>query len=54
MKAARCLICKKQLPNLAKSFPFCSSRCKLIDAGNWFEGTYRIEADRIDSTWGEN
>jgi hypothetical protein len=22
--------------------------------GNWFEGTYRIEADRAGSTWGED
>ena len=37
-----------------KNFPFCSARCKLVDAGNWFEGTYRIEADLAGSIWGEN
>ena len=35
--------------------PFCSSRCKLIDLGNWIDGSYRLptedipeEADIID------
>ena len=54
MKAARCPICKKELAEHAKNFPFCSARCKLVDAGNWFEGTYRIEADLAGSTWGES
>ncbi|MFQ5495260.1 MAG: DNA gyrase inhibitor YacG, partial [Phycisphaerae bacterium] len=22
--------------------PFCSHRCKLVDLGRWFDGTYRI------------
>ncbi len=24
--------------------PFCSERCKLIDLGNWVEGTYRVSS----------
>ncbi|MBX2987639.1 MAG: DNA gyrase inhibitor YacG [Bdellovibrionaceae bacterium] len=28
--------------------PFCSERCRLIDLGQWAEGTYRIPAE--DST----
>ncbi len=54
MKRVRCPICRKELTKRVKSFPFCSARCKLVDAGNWFEGTYRIEAERIEPTWGDN
>jgi len=54
MKAALCRICKKELSNSAKNLPFCSARCKLVDAGNWFEGAYRVEAGQGDSRWGEN
>jgi endogenous inhibitor of DNA gyrase (YacG/DUF329 family) len=54
MKAARCPICKKELSQRDKSFPFCSARCKLVDAGNWFEGAYRVEAGQGDARWGEN
>jgi endogenous inhibitor of DNA gyrase (YacG/DUF329 family) len=54
MKAARCSICKKELAQRTKNFPFCSARCKIVHAGNWFEGTYRIKADLAGSTWGEN
>ena len=25
--------------------PFCSERCKLIDAGNWVMGKYSVNAD---------
>ena len=54
MKNVRCPICKKKLGRRGKSFPFCSARCKLVDAGNWLDGAYRIEADRVEPTWGEN
>jgi endogenous inhibitor of DNA gyrase (YacG/DUF329 family) len=54
MKAADCPICKRELAKRTKNFPFCSARCKLVDAGNWFEGTYRMEADLSSSTWEEN
>ncbi|MGB8224981.1 MAG: DNA gyrase inhibitor YacG [Polyangiales bacterium] len=53
MRAARCPICKKALEVRTKNFPFCSARCKLIDAGNWLEGSYCV-ADRDDGAWGEN
>jgi endogenous inhibitor of DNA gyrase (YacG/DUF329 family) len=26
-------------------FPFCSSRCKLIDLGRWLGGKYHFEAE---------
>jgi len=54
MKAARCPICKQEVAERSKNFPFCSARCKLVDAGNWFEGTYRVKADPPEGTWGEN
>ena len=54
MKAGRCPICKKELAKRTKNFPFCSARCKLVDAGNWFEGSYRIDAEPVEPTWGEN
>jgi|HubBroStandDraft_1064217.scaffolds.fasta_scaffold438452_2 endogenous inhibitor of DNA gyrase (YacG/DUF329 family) len=39
-----CPICKKGvLPRAENSaFPFCSSRCKLVDLGQWLEGAYRV------------
>lgn len=54
MKAARCPICKKALAERTRNFPFCSARCRLVDAGNWLEGTYRVEAGPADVAWGEN
>jgi endogenous inhibitor of DNA gyrase (YacG/DUF329 family) len=54
MKAAHCPICKKELAQHPKNFPFCSARCKLVDAGNWFEGAYCVEATPGEATWGEN
>ena len=38
-----CPICKKTGPWFdAPSFPFCSSRCKNVDLGNWFNEEYVI------------
>ncbi len=54
MKTAPCPICKKSLTKRTKNFPFCTARCKLVDAGNWFEGAYRVEPTRDDFSWGEN
>jgi endogenous inhibitor of DNA gyrase (YacG/DUF329 family) len=54
MKAAGCPICKKELAQRTKNFPFCCARCKVVDAGNWFEGAYRVETDRDDFSWGES
>jgi endogenous inhibitor of DNA gyrase (YacG/DUF329 family) len=28
--------------------PFCSERCKLIDLGNWADGSYSIVAKPVD------
>ena len=41
-KPVNCPQCKKLVPPDAKSFPFCSERCRLLDLGNWLDGRYRI------------
>jgi endogenous inhibitor of DNA gyrase (YacG/DUF329 family) len=30
----------------AADFPFCSTRCKLVDLGNWLDERYRIPVGR--------
>jgi endogenous inhibitor of DNA gyrase (YacG/DUF329 family) len=40
-----CPICKKVLEAVPEDFgprPFCSTRCKMVDLGNWLNETYRI------------
>jgi len=27
------------------TFPFCSERCRLVDLGRWFDGTYTVPED---------
>jgi endogenous inhibitor of DNA gyrase (YacG/DUF329 family) len=41
-KPVNCPQCKKPVAADAKSFPFCSERCRLVDLGNWLDGRYRI------------
>ncbi|MBE6447158.1 MAG: DNA gyrase inhibitor YacG [Alphaproteobacteria bacterium] len=36
-----CVICKKQCQD-QKFAPFCSLRCKNLDLGKWFNGSYFI------------
>jgi uncharacterized protein len=40
----RCPICKADIerPDDFELRPFCSSRCKQIDLGNWLSDVYRI------------
>jgi endogenous inhibitor of DNA gyrase (YacG/DUF329 family) len=46
MMKPRCPICAKEIPSRDPAqwpwFPFCSSRCRLIDLGRWLGGDYRI------------
>jgi endogenous inhibitor of DNA gyrase (YacG/DUF329 family) len=42
MKPVDCPTCKKTVEPDAKTFPFCSERCRLVDLGNWLDGKYRI------------
>lgn len=40
-----CPICKSELRREASDFPFCCERCRLIDLGNWSDGSYAIPSD---------
>jgi len=31
-----------------EAYPFCSSRCRLVDLGKWIDGEYRIPAKPAD------
>ena len=41
----RCPICKSNVERDAEHFPFCSERCRVIDLGNWADGSYAIAAE---------
>jgi len=41
-KATPCPICRTQVTRDAKSYPFCSARCKTIDLAKWIDGDYVI------------
>ncbi|MBK7579542.1 MAG: DNA gyrase inhibitor YacG [Myxococcales bacterium] len=46
-----CPTCQKTIDDAPDDFPprpFCSARCKLIDLGNWFDGSYRM-SEPIDA-----
>jgi len=49
MIRGRCPTCSKafEIKSLddLPSFPFCTSRCQLIDLGRWIDGDYAIPAD---------
>ena len=63
MARAKCPICKRPIHDGAErddgakgaagtergkdAFPFCSTRCKLVDLGAWLDGTYRIAGEPI-------
>jgi uncharacterized protein len=46
MATTPCPTCGKPVPlataNRPPSYPFCSSRCRLVDLGKWFNEEYRI------------
>jgi endogenous inhibitor of DNA gyrase (YacG/DUF329 family) len=42
----RCPSCKTSVADDAKTKPFCSERCRLIDLGSWLDGKYRIAGER--------
>jgi uncharacterized protein len=40
-----CPICKRVVTDAPENFgprPFCSTRCKMVDLGNWLSEAYRI------------
>lgn len=41
----RCPICRKKVERQNADFPFCSERCRLIDLGNWSDGSYTIAGE---------
>jgi hypothetical protein len=45
-KRPPCTICRQAVPPRDENpaFPFCSSRCQLIDLGRWLDGEYRVPA----------
>ena len=47
VKTHCCPICKKIFTD-TKYRPFCSKRCADIDLGNWFNESYRFEAEEVD------
>jgi endogenous inhibitor of DNA gyrase (YacG/DUF329 family) len=42
--APRCPTCRREVAPHGDNptFPFCSSRCRLLDLGRWLSGSYRI------------
>ena len=42
-----CAVCQQPLaPDAVREsvlYPFCSTRCKLVDLGRWVDGEYKIE-----------
>ena len=58
---SKCPVCKKiideaarQDSRIAKFYPFCSNRCKLIDLGKWLDADYKIAAAEEDDKTGED
>ncbi len=47
-----CRNCRKKIEREGNSFwPFCSSRCKLLDLGNWASASYKIAGDPVDDAF---
>jgi len=47
-----CPICKKDVAGSDPEFPFCSSRCRIIDLGKWASGGYVISSPVSDAEEG--
>lgn len=48
MPEYECAICSCQVHYEGRTpalYPFCSSRCRLVDLGHWFHGDYSIDQD---------
>jgi endogenous inhibitor of DNA gyrase (YacG/DUF329 family) len=55
----KCPLCKKVIDKATRQvsrkegfYPFCSSRCKLIDLGKWLDSNYRIPVKPEDEEQG--
>ncbi len=57
-KRARCPYCAKEFAYTTvakhKSFPFCSARCRDIDLGKWFMGSYVVPGAEGSAYVGED
>ena len=42
---SRCPVCREPVRENTTAPPFCGSRCRLIDLGNWLGDRYRIPGD---------
>ncbi len=41
----KCPVCRKEVPWKDNTYrPFCSDRCRIVDLGNWADGSYSIES----------
>ena len=40
-----CPACGKRVGEAADNYPFCSKRCRDVDLGHWFSGSYSISRD---------
>jgi endogenous inhibitor of DNA gyrase (YacG/DUF329 family) len=51
MERRSCPICKRPVEkgDTNDAYPFCSSRCRLLDLGNWLTDRYRISEKLPDS-----
>lgn len=38
----QCPICRRAFVGEIETFPFCSKRCRMVDLGKWFSGSYAI------------
>lgn len=45
----RCPTCGTLVGEAVETFPFCSKRCRDVDLGNWFSGSYAISRDVKDA-----
>ncbi|GHT16204.1 hypothetical protein FACS1894170_13640 [Planctomycetales bacterium] len=50
-----CPICDKEFPehDSASALPFCSMRCKIIDAGRWLDEKYTLPIEPEDDGYYE-
>lgn len=46
-KQLRCPTCRARVEWGLDSFPFCSTRCRDVDLGQWFEESFRIPSDIV-------
>jgi endogenous inhibitor of DNA gyrase (YacG/DUF329 family) len=46
----RCPICKNPVKSSDPEFPFCSSRCRLLDLAKWASGEYVISSPVRDTS----